>query len=212
MELALAIGSVLGSLAVGVVSPGPSFIFVARTSVAISRRDGLAASAGMGVGGVIFAGLALVGLQAALAAVPWLFATLKAAGALYLIYLGVCTWRGAKNKLTLAMDVSARASTLGGSFRRGLLTQLSNPKTAVVYGSVFAAALPRDLPWWAACLLPVLIFTLETGWYSIVALVLSSASPRAAYLDGKTAIDRIAGGVMAALGLKLLWNAKSVAT
>src|SRR4051812_24434035 len=69
-EALLAIAGILGALAVGVVSPGPSFVLVARTAVALSRRDGLAASIGMGLGGVIFAALALAGLIAVLAQVP----------------------------------------------------------------------------------------------------------------------------------------------
>src|SRR6185312_5567565 len=59
--------SILAALALGAVSPGPSFVFVVRTSLAQSRRDGIAAARGMGVGGVIFAALALLGLQVALA-------------------------------------------------------------------------------------------------------------------------------------------------
>jgi threonine/homoserine/homoserine lactone efflux protein len=71
---------ILGALTVGAISPGPSFVFVARTAIALSRRDGLAAALGMGAGGVIFGGLALLGLQAVLAKVEWLYAELRLAG------------------------------------------------------------------------------------------------------------------------------------
>jgi threonine/homoserine/homoserine lactone efflux protein len=47
------------------------------------------------------------------------------------------------------------------------------------------------------------VFAIETGWYALVALVLSSDRPRLAYLRFKTWIDRAAGGVMIALGLRL---------
>ena len=65
--------AVLGALGVGVVSPGPSFLLVARTAVAGTRRDGLWVAVGMGVGGVLFAVLAVVGLGAMVAAAPRLY-------------------------------------------------------------------------------------------------------------------------------------------
>ena len=55
--------AILATLTAGVVSPGPSFLLVARAAVASSRSDGLAAAVGMGAGGVVFAAAALFGLQ-----------------------------------------------------------------------------------------------------------------------------------------------------
>ena len=93
------------------------------------------------------------------------------------------------------------------TFLLGLATQVSNPKTAVVYASIFAAFLPREVPLVLALAVPAVIFCIETGWYAIVALALSSAAPRSAYLRYKTWIDRAAGGVMGLLGLRLVWSA-----
>jgi threonine/homoserine/homoserine lactone efflux protein len=100
--------------------------------------------------------------------------------------------------------------TLMRTFLLGLGTQLSNPKTAIVYASIFAALLPRDGPLLLSLLLPVLIFCIEAGWYMIVAVLLSTASPRSAYLRYKVWIDRAAGDVMAALGLKLVASAREL--
>jgi threonine/homoserine/homoserine lactone efflux protein len=209
MNLILSIATLLGALAIGAISPGPSFVFVARTSVAGSRSEGLAAAVGMGIGGVIFAILVMLGLHALLASVGWLFLTLKIAGALYLIYLGVGLWKGAGRPLADADQGAAVSRSAHNAFLRALLTQLSNPKALVVYGSIFAALLPADLPRSASVVLPALVFTVEAGWYSIVALALSSARPRKAYLRCKTGIDRVSGGVLGLLGLKLLFSADS---
>lgn len=208
MNILLMLAPVLGALTVGAMSPGPSFIYVARTSVAGSRAEGVAAAVGMGIGGTVYGGLVLLGLQALLARVGWLFLGLKIAGSLYLIYLGVGLWRSARKPLeeTAAGTVP---NTVARAFGQGLLTQLSNPKTLVVYGSIFAALLPRDLPTSAAWVLLALVFAIETGWYTLVALALSSAVPRQAYLRSKTVIDRLAGTVLGLLGLRLLVAADS---
>src|SRR6185437_10353257 len=156
--------AILGVLAVGTVSPGPSFVFVARTSIARSRRDGLAAALGMGAGGVIFALLAMLGLRAVLVERGWVYAAL---------------WRGATRPLAAPAALPARGSRLGRSFAAGLLTQLSNPKTAVVYGSVFAALLPARPAAWLFGALPATILFLEAGWYAVVAMSFSAKRPRA---------------------------------
>ena len=167
----------------------------------------MAAALGMGVGGIVFASLVMLGLQAFLIGVPWLYFTLKVLGGLYLVYMAVGIFRGAKTPLVQASDTRITNPSAGRAFLRGLLTQLSNPKTAVFYGSIFAALLPHDLPRSVALALPVLIFLLEAGWYSIVAVTLSSAAPRVAYLKWKVAIDRVAGSVIGLLGIKLLVSA-----
>ena len=55
--------AILGTILLGAISPGPSFVVVARTAAAASRRDGLATALGMGVGGLVFASAALLGLD-----------------------------------------------------------------------------------------------------------------------------------------------------
>ena len=208
MEIAFALAGVLGALGVGVISPGPSFLMVARTAVAVSRADGLAAALGMGLGGMLFGIAALAGLAVVLAAVPWLYFVLKLAGGAYLVYLGWRIWRGAAQPLNIAASEAPLPATRARSFALGLLTQVSNPKTAVVYASVFAALLPPDLPLAAALLLPWVIFSIEAGWYAIVACALSANAPRTTYLRFKGWIDRCAGSVMALLGLRLITSAR----
>ncbi len=209
MDTTLSLLGIAGAMAVGAMSPGPSFVMVARTAVA-SRADGLAAALGMGAGGLVFAIAALAGLQAAFLAVPALYLTIKGFGGAYLVYLGIRIWRGARQPLAMAPEAGTPAASGGRgkrTFLLGLATQVSNPKTAVVYASIFAAFLPREVPLVLALAVPAVIFCIETGWYAIVALALSSAAPRAAYLRYKTWIDRAAGGVMGLLGLRLVWSA-----
>ena len=205
MEISAAVLSIVVALTLGAMSPGPSFLMVARAAIARSRADGLAAALGMGVGGVVFAALALLGLHAVLIAVPWLYLVLKILGGAYLIYIGWSIWRGAREPVAIVDHVDA---TSGRSFWLALATQLSNPKTAVVYASVFVSMLPREIPLAVTLLLPLVIFAIEFGWYAIVALALSAPSPRAAYLRSKTWIDRAAGTVMTLLGIRLILTAK----
>jgi threonine/homoserine/homoserine lactone efflux protein len=199
----IALFGVLAALTVGVVSPGPSFVLVARMAVATGRSKALAAALGMGVGGVVFGAAALLGLHAVFQAVPWLYIGLKLAGGAYLCYLGWMIWRHAQQGLHEVAGASPVASARR-AFWLGLSTQLSNPKTAVVYASVFAAFLPPSFSAAFAAVLLVLVFCIEAGWYAVVAVALSAGAAQRVYLACKRWLDRTAGVVMVALGLKLV--------
>jgi threonine/homoserine/homoserine lactone efflux protein len=211
MDSAVTILSIAGAVAIGAISPGPSFVMVARTAIASTRPDGIAAALGMGCGGAIFAIAALLGLQALFASIPWLYIGIKIAGGLYLAYLGHRIWKSAASPFMIPEESRPEASPAAKrSFLLGLGTQLSNPKTAIVYASIFAALLPHDIPLLFILTLPALVFCIETGWYVIVAVVLSSASPRNKYLRHKIWIDRMTGGIMILLGLKLIIAAREI--
>lgn len=202
-----ALFSILGALLVGAISPGPSFVFVVRTSVAQSRREGVAAALAMGIGAMLFGALALLGLRTLIAGGGWLYVALKIAGGLYLLYLAFQIWRHAREPIAVRGE-GAGGSSLPRAFAMGLATQLSNPKIVAVFAAVFAALLPAEPPLWLDLALPPLIFVQETAWYALVAVAFSSARPRAAYLRAKTWIDRIAGSVIGLLGARLVWEAR----
>lgn len=204
----LSLAGIAAALALGTVSPGPSFVMIARMAVASGRGEALAAAVGMGLGGISFTIAALLGLQALLLAVPSLYLALKIAGGLYLVHIGVCIWRGARQPLTMATaPAGERRHSLMRALFQGLGTQLANPKAAIIYASIFAAFLPNGTTLPLGLAIVALVFVLETGWYALVALALSAEKPRHAYLRGKPWIDRAAGGVMMALGVKLASSA-----
>lgn len=204
MDPALAFLAILAALAMGAASPGPSFVLVARTAVARSRADGVAAAVGMGAGGVVFATLALVGLYALLSTVGWLYLGLKILGGGYLLLLAWRLWRGAGEPMAVSLDGAGEPPRLWRSLGLGLATQISNPKTALVYGGIFAALLPAEPPGWIMAALPPAVFVIEAGWYTLVAVVFSSAGPRAAYLRGKRWFDRAAATALGLLGARLM--------
>lgn len=207
MQDLTALFGILAALTVGVVSPGPSFVMVARTAVCASRREGIAAALGMGAGGVVFAVAALFGLHALLLAVPSLYLVLKLIGGLYLAYLGYRIWASAERPLMIGNLAERSATRTTRALALGFTTQISNPKTAIVYASVFAAFLPGAQSLAFDVTLVVLVFLVEAGWYALVALSLASERPRSVYLRCKTWMDRLAGGVMIGLGLKLASSA-----
>ncbi|EPF70682.1 LysE family translocator [Acinetobacter rudis] len=207
METLWIVASIALALMLGAMSPGPTFIYVAKNSIAISRQHGLFTALGTGSGAALFGLLAVLGLQAVLLAVPSAYLVLKVCGGLYLLWLAYKIVRHAKDPLG-QIDGTAKPMTYAQAYRLGLVTQLSNPKTSIVLASIFTALLPKEIPSYFYVVLPLLCFFIDAGWYSLVAVVLSAEKPRQVYLKFKTGFDRLAGGVMGLLGLKLIFGMK----
>lgn len=195
--------TIAGAILLGAMSPGPSFIMIVRTAVVSSRLSALAAAAGMGVGCMIFSVIALAGLHSLLALVPWLYTALKTAGGVYLLWLGCrMLFRRGDSAGSLAGGVSAHHP--GRAFFTGMATQLSNPNTAIVFGSIFAALLSQHISPYLYLVLPAMAFCIDTIWYAVVAWLLSAERPRQAYMQYKSRLDKVSGLVMGYLGIRLI--------
>lgn len=202
-NLPVALLSIAGAILLGAMSPGPSFIMIVRTAVVSSRLSALSAALGMGVGCMIFAAIALAGLHSLLTLVPWLYGALKMAGGIYLLWLGGnMLFRSGGNPA----EPLASASVLrpGRAFLTGMATQLSNPNTAIVFGSIFAALLSQHISPVLYLVLPAMAFAIDALWYSLVAWLLSASRPRQVYLRYRTWLDKAGGLVLGYLGLRLI--------
>ncbi len=80
----IALSAIGVAILFGAMSPGVSFLLVARTAMSSSRRVALSVAAGLGFGALIFAVIALAGLHTLLTLVPSLYTALKVAGGCYL--------------------------------------------------------------------------------------------------------------------------------
>lgn len=207
MESLLILGSITLALMLGAISPGPTFIYVAKNSIAISRKHGLFTALGTGTGAALFGLLAVMGLQVILLAVPSAYLILKICGGLYLLWLAFKIVKHAKEPMD-SIDASVQTMSYKQAYRLGLITQMSNPKIAIILAGIFTALLPKDIPTYFYVVLPMLCFFIDAGWYSLVAVALSAEGPRNVYLKFKAIFDRIAGGVMTLLGLKLIFGMK----
>ena len=208
MDPIVSLLSIFGALTLGAISPGPSFLFVARTAVAVSRRSGIASAAGMGLGAAIICTLALLGVRAVLAQAEWLYVTFKLLGGAYLCYLAWRLWRSGQVAAAVSTEAPLPSTQAGvnRSFWLALGTQLSNPKTLIVISGIFAALLPSRIPGWMYWTIPLVDIVLETSWYIFVAVALSSRGPRLVYLSARGTIDRAAGCVLGVLGLRLIFE------
>lgn len=188
-------------LVLGAISPGPAVLMAARTGVTEGMRTGVFLALGIGLGAVIWAALALSGLALLFQLAPGVLWAFKIAGGLYLLWMAIGMWRHARAPLPVVSDNTPRSA--GSAFRRGLFTQLSNPKPAIVLSAIFLGTVPAGTPLWVLVALLSFLFVVETSWNVLVARVFSFPASRRAYTGAKTAIDRSFGTLLGALGLNI---------
>lgn len=185
------------------ISPGPAVLLAVRTSLREGFVRGSWLAVGIGLGACIWAAAAMFGLAVLFKLAPALLIALKYLGAAYLAYIAFKMWRHAPEPLdTRLPEITSARSNLGLVWQ-GIATQLANPKPAVFFGTIFLTFIPPQAPLWAYAVILLIVFVNDAGWNVVVARIFSLERTRAAYLRLKTAIDRIFGGILALLGLKL---------
>ena len=200
------IAVIAGVLLIGAMSPGPSFIVVAQNSLNKSRAHGIVTALGTGLGVSIFAVLASFGVTTLLDSLPSAFLIFKLLGGAYLLFLACRIWANSRAKLA-ELDIQDEATnSLLKSFFSGLITQISNPKTALVIAGIFAAFVPATPPPNTTVLVAIIAFIIDFSWYAIVALSLSANKSRQMYLRVKTGFDRTAAVFLGAVGIRLLFT------
>ena len=205
MDYAIALAGLAIVHLMAVASPGPSTVLVIQTAAVSGRRAGLLAAFAMMLGALAWAAAALYGLQILFARFEWLYVAFRVGGALYLLYLAYMLIRHAGAPLPEADPASVRGGAWHG-FTKALLLQLSNPKVMVFMGSIFVSLLPAQPPTWMdATVLAIVAFN-EFAWFALLALLFSGETARAFYRRTKLWLDRIMGGALGLLGLKLAFD------
>lgn len=182
------------------LTPGADTAMVLRASAAQGPRAGAAAGIGVAAGLMVWGAGAALGLNALMAASSAAFAALKWAGAAYLVWLGL--------RLLLrpraALGGAGAPAGLGGSLRRGFLTNVLNPKVGVFY----ATFLPQFIPAGAnvaafSLLLAGVHAALTLIWFAALVALTVPIGRRLAEPGVVRALDRLTGGVFVAFGVRL---------
>lgn len=189
------------------VTPGPGIFYVAARTLAGGRAEGLASSFGTGVGGLVHVVAGAVGLSALVMASAEAFTVLKIAGAIYLVWLGVKTWREARVAETVAVETTGAWR----AFREGIVVEALNPKTA----AFFLAFLPQFVdPAAPVAQQFVILGLISVALNTAVDVVVTYGAARArAGLAARpsviTNLRRGSGAVMCGLGATLMFARRS---
>jgi threonine/homoserine/homoserine lactone efflux protein len=117
----------LAALVIAAV-PGPGIFYVAARTLSGGKRAGVASTFGTALGGLVHVIAGGVGVSAIILASAELFTLLKLLGAIYLVWLGIRTFREAG-----ILPEQPVSMGTGRAFREGVLVEALNPKTAAFF-------------------------------------------------------------------------------
>ena len=205
--------ALISILSLAVMSPGPDFVSVIQNSIVHSRRTGICVSLRLGLGVLVHVMYTIAGLAAVISESILLFNTIKWAGAAYLVYIG---FRALQSKgagqITVDEGIRAEKNTKGISdlkaLRLGFFTNVLNPKASLFFLVIFSQLIQPQTPVGWRITYGLTCCAITIGWFSILACALTQRRIRSLFLNATKWIDRVCGGLMIALGIKVAFITK----
>lgn len=189
---------------VAVISPGPDFAMITRTSYASGRQTGLLAALGIACGVQVHVFYTLFGVALLTAHSPLLMRVMQYIGAAYLIYLGLSTLLQ-KQKSPQQTAELTRASGFA-AFKMGFLTNALNPKTMLFVIATFTQVMAEHSSIWRGLGYGLFMSFAHWFWFSLVALFFTANTVRMRILNHQLIADRIMAVVLVGLGILLAVN------
>lgn len=212
VSLDAAIGIAIVALGL-VLMPGPNMIYLVSRSMIQGRSAGLVSLLGVACGFLVYLVAATAGLTAVFAAVPAAYTALKLIGAAYLLYLA---WQAIRPGGRSVFEPTALpADSHRRLFVMGMVTNLLNPKIAVLYVSLLPQFIDHEGGPVAAQSLALGSIQVSVA-VTVNALIVLGAGGLATFLAARPLWLRIQryvmGGVLGALAVRLAADRQAPAT
>ncbi|MFD0966424.1 LysE family translocator [Seminibacterium arietis] len=193
----------------GLLSPGPDFMYVSRKSLNEGKYHGMAAAFGIGLGIFFWSGASILTLSLLNSTNNLVQYIIMCLGGAYLSYSGLTIIKHTAKNTAIEHGISDFNQSNDNILRqvfKGLLINLSNAKVIVFFASVLSGFI-ADIFSWTDMLLISLLLGLETFvYFSIIAFFFSRNSVRNFYVKNKTCVDYISGLIFLYFGCGLIYT------
>ncbi len=185
-------------------APGPDFVFVSQQTLTNGRRTGLLCSLGIALGLSVHIAYSAFGLAAIVAHSSELLWWVKILGGSYLIYLGSKRLRARASAGHVIQGMKRSTDSPLKIVGAGFLCNALNPKAPIYFLSLFTLVLAPDMPLYQIAIFGLWIMFIQLSWFSFVVTILSIPSVNSKFQRAGHWIDRLLGGAMVLLGIKVL--------
>ncbi|NQZ81991.1 MAG: LysE family transporter [Colwellia sp.] len=189
-------------------SPGPDFVLVSQQTLANGKKSGFMCSIGIALGLSIHIIYSAFGLAAVIANSITALWVIKILGGCYLLYLG---YKGITAKANNQADQSSKQTlkqatkhSSAKSIGIGFLCNALNPKAPIYFVALFTLVLSPDLPLSHLIIYGLWMMIIQLAWFSTVVMLLSRPSIKEKFKRLGHWIDRILGGAMIIMGIKII--------
>lgn len=189
--------------ALGMLSPGPDFFLIIKNAARYPRTAAMFTALGVTCAVATHMVYCVAGLAVVITTTPWLFMLLKYVGAAYLIFIGIQALLSRGNSKMDLSNVAPETTSLKKAFLQGYLCNLLNPKATLFFLSMFTQVLNvhtglGEKMWYAG-----IIIGLCALWWPLLIVIIQSAPVRRGLAKAQKLIDKMLGGVLIALGIKV---------
>lgn len=193
-----------GLAALITITPGADTMMVLRNALRGGRSDGWTTAVGICSGLFVHAFFSAVGLSIVLAKSATAFHTVKLAGALYLVWLGIRSLRSAGTELATAGSAAPAPPRWQQSFIEGFLSNVLNPKVAIFYLALLPQFIGSHDHVLARSIGLALIHNIMgLVWLGAITVAIARGRERIMTTGFRRWLSRISGGVLIGLGLRL---------
>jgi threonine/homoserine/homoserine lactone efflux protein len=184
--------------------PGLDTALVLRTAASSGPRPGVMAALGIGLGCLCWGIMSALGLGALLAACPAALAALRLLGAGYIAWLGLAMLLRPSQGLAVAAGGASEPGVSGRAFRRGLVTNLLNPKVGAFYVTLIPQFVPAGPDTTAISMeLAAVHVALAVVWFAMLARMAGAVTPLLRRRPVATMVDRATGAILIGFGANL---------
>ena len=186
------------------ITPGVDTAMVLRAAASGGPRAGAGAAVGIALGLLVWGAGAAFGLTALLAASAVAFTAVKWIGAGYLVFLGIRLLMKPRKAAETPLAPASQDARGADYFRKGLLTNILNPKVGVFY----VTFLPQFIPYGAdvavfSLILAAVHVLLTLAWFALLIALTAPLGRALARPRVARALDRLTGCVFLGFGVKL---------
>ena len=185
-------------------SPGPDFVLVAQQTLSNGKKAGLMCSVGIALGLSIHIAYSAFGLAAVIANSSSALWAIKILGGGYLFYLGIKGLRSKPLDSTEVVETQAVKYSAKKSIGIGFLCNALNPKAPIYFVSLFTVVISPDIPLYQIAIYGAWMMIIQLAWFSAVVGLLSRPAINNKFKKCGHWIDRVLGGAMIALGIKVI--------
>ena len=183
------------------VSPGPDMILVLRNTLLAGRRAGLQTSLGVLAGNLVHITYCVIGIGWIISQSILAFTVLKYAGAAYLIYLGITSFRSGPRPLdTSSIEESPRSKIW---FVQGFFNNLLNPKGTLFFLGVFTMVITPETPVSATLVLVLTMMLMRALFWLFFVYTLDRPVVREVIERSQQIVNRIFGAALVLLGMRV---------
>jgi threonine/homoserine/homoserine lactone efflux protein len=191
--------------------PGPGIFYVAARTLSGGRKAGMASTFGAACGGLVHVTAGSLGVSAIILASAQLFTALKLVGAIYLVWLGIKTFRDAGHEPAALMEPAGAPR----AFRDGIVVEALNPKTAAFFLAFIPQFIDQTAGHPAIQFMALGLISVSLNTLADVIVVAMAATARATLTRKPHWVRRLRQGsglFIAGLGISLALTRRPVAS